>query len=789
MEVIMKRRSIYKLVMLWMLVGSTTNLFGMQAAAFVLTRVNPISVYAKYYQLLSLGYKSIFQYGFTKLLTGRNTKSPLGPQADYIEHVYETAHGIPHEIPLIKNDPINAENFAGNPPAPDVITQPVILQSQNPVSLEDKLAEIRGVLHECKQMGIRDYTYEKILSLNDLCIQGDKVLDRIFQKAKYEILEILCDDHGEFKGLPDNKAAEKISKIIAQFERDIHGKIHNYDPNYISKSYNPKFTEKIRSNAFNQDVFNVIDLCKKGKFQQAAAIVKKYYNFAWHKKYNKTLGKWGMKSQEHEHTNRHDIIKNVFDQRFCSAQKLAERVALQKKVEGLVAQMMAVLDSPACTPLQREDALSLLDAAGTLLEQTIKKNAKAEKELAFMLSDIEKMYASLAEESTQTSISIAASTKTDSIESAADQPSVDFVATTKESIADLTFDQQVLEELIADKALAQELQEILKSKTEEGLILEFSEKEVAEIDQACKEIIEALRKQYETTVDKYAKITEGCVIEHGEKLVENIKHPVIFAQNLLIDSAKIVKFALRLKLSQVVYELDPGFLLPGTREIVMSPIRDVRDVAKALYQLPFEEKYKLLINTGLDVGTQAVLFHGFGKLATSIERALTQLKAIEKAPQLISRPHYLAEVKKLTQVTEGQLVELQKLGKSLSGELSSAERAARPLDYGHSAIQYEQLKGALQTEEFTSIVKVTKHGLQRLIERGFSPDEVLSLLKKPDFIKIQTDGAKAFIKYIGENRYNFMAINEKTGKVISVLRQVSENKIIKLGKNYGWSIK
>jgi stage V sporulation protein SpoVS len=51
--------------------------------------------------------------------------------------------------------------------------------------------------------------------------------------------------------------------------------------------------------------------------------------------------------------------------------------------------------------------------------------------------------------------------------------------------------------------------------------------------------------------------------------------------------------------------------------------------------------------------------------------------------------------------------------------------------------QYENLKNALKAEEFTSIIDVTEHGLQRLIERGFEAEEVLNLVTIPDFIKVQ----------------------------------------------------
>lgn len=120
--------------------------------------------------------------------------------------------------------------------------------------------------------------------------------------------------------------------------------------------------------------------------------------------------------------------------------------------------------------------------------------------------------------------------------------------------------------------------------------------------------------------------------------------------------------------------------------------------------------------------------------------------------------------------------------------------SVRPLDYGHSARQYNQLKNALNAEErlaleqqFTNIIKCTKHGLERLLERGFEPEEVKSLITKPDYLKIQNDGAKAFIQKFGD-KYRIIVLNEKTGEIVTALKNTTLKKIINLGKNYGWEL-
>jgi len=93
----------------------------------------------------------------------------------------------------------------------------------------------------------------------------------------------------------------------------------------------------------------------------------------------------------------------------------------------------------------------------------------------------------------------------------------------------------------------------------------------------------------------------------------------------------------------------------------------------------------------------------------------------------------------------------------------------------------------LQTEEFTSVINCTEHGLERLIERGFLPEEVKSLVLNPDYIRIQSDGAKAFIQKIGE-KYRIMVLNETTGEVVTALKNTTLKKILALAKNYGWEL-
>lgn len=107
-------------------------------------------------------------------------------------------------------------------------------------------------------------------------------------------------------------------------------------------------------------------------------------------------------------------------------------------------------------------------------------------------------------------------------------------------------------------------------------------------------------------------------------------------------------------------------------------------------------------------------------------------------------------------------------------------------DSAHSVVQYERLKETLNEEQYTSIIKCTKHGVQRLIERNFKPEEVSLLIKQPDFSKTQEDGAIVLIRRAGDNKYNLIVYNQEKGAVVTALREISKQAIINLGKNYGY---
>ncbi|WP_165902209.1 DUF4258 domain-containing protein [Melghiribacillus thermohalophilus] len=101
----------------------------------------------------------------------------------------------------------------------------------------------------------------------------------------------------------------------------------------------------------------------------------------------------------------------------------------------------------------------------------------------------------------------------------------------------------------------------------------------------------------------------------------------------------------------------------------------------------------------------------------------------------------------------------------------------------HNVAQYQKLKKQLALEEIQSVVKTTKHGAERLIERGFTPKDISELKLNPDIVKTQSDGAEVFIKQVN-GKYN--VIVEGDNGVITALKNISKKSLDRLEKNYDW---
>ena len=83
----------------------------------------------------------------------------------------------------------------------------------------------------------------------------------------------------------------------------------------------------------------------------------------------------------------------------------------------------------------------------------------------------------------------------------------------------------------------------------------------------------------------------------------------------------------------------------------------------------------------------------------------------------------------------------------------------------------------------TQGAKTTKHGEERLKERGFSNKDI-SDTKSTTNIKTQKDGAKVYIKEVSEGKFN--VIVEGSSGIITALKGIGQKALDRLTKNYRW---
>lgn len=79
--------------------------------------------------------------------------------------------------------------------------------------------------------------------------------------------------------------------------------------------------------------------------------------------------------------------------------------------------------------------------------------------------------------------------------------------------------------------------------------------------------------------------------------------------------------------------------------------------------------------------------------------------------------------------------------------------------------------------------KTTKHGSERLKERGFSESDI-SNTKRTTNVKTQSDGARVYIKEVSSGKYN--VIIEGDNGIITALKNISKKSLDRLTKNYNW---
>jgi hypothetical protein len=280
----------------------------------------------------------------------------------------------------------------------------------------------------------------------------------------------------------------------------------------------------------------------------------------------------------------------------------------------------------------------------------------------------------------------------------------------------------------------------------------------------------------EGLLDKATCIADLCwtLLDYGQAIVEGAGLGLYTAaQDILTNPIEATvcivagKQVLAYQLCKVLYNVANIGLTAITdydtaKEKWDNYLKPINDIIAAIQHKEITIRESIKAGTALAVGwkAQSKLLGGMGKFCNTIQQ-----KALRFAQNNISS----FTIQEYLSTPEGYLL------KSIAKTSCNAS----------CPNQYEHLKQWLKIKEFTAVIKTSKHGIERLIERGFTPEEIRVIMQNPTLIKTQTDGALAYIKQIGQ-QFNVIVLNEKTEEVVTVLKHTTQKKLDQMGKNYGW---
>ncbi len=324
------------------------------------------------------------------------------------------------------------------------------------------------------------------------------------------------------------------------------------------------------------------------------------------------------------------------------------------------------------------------------------------------------------------------------------------------------------------------------------------------------------------TAETVALFTKGFAKGTAEYLYHAVNHPIEYVQGFVHGNLELAKQIGTLFLDIASLPSDESTIneheMQRCEQVLNRRIESITQVYNTLCETIPQMSREDWGHVSSRLFTDYLIFKGAGKGLNIAKNA--KVSAIIKQNSLLAKVHNNLEqallkhpelitpegitlkgvqVLEETGIVEENLLQAmsndaQKVKKNiplkeLTNDITeNIEVTEKPLDYGRTNIHRKQLKEALRKEEIKSIIDVTEHGLERLIERDFEMEEILALVTKPDYMKIQNNGTKALIKEISNNKYNIMIVNPETKKVVSALRNIDKQAIENLGKNYGWSI-
>jgi hypothetical protein len=276
--------------------------------------------------------------------------------------------------------------------------------------------------------------------------------------------------------------------------------------------------------------------------------------------------------------------------------------------------------------------------------------------------------------------------------------------------------------------------------------------------------------------DKATNIADFCwtVLDYGQAVAEGAAIGVYSAVTDIINNPIEATIAIVASKPLLAYQLSK--VLYNVADIGVTAITNLNDAKDKWnkYAEPLNDiidhisKKEISVRDAIKGGTsftvgliaQSKLLGGLGKFCDTIKQKATRFAQNNISSFTIQQ--YLS-------TPEGYL---------LRGVAKTSCSASCPN-------QYEHLKQWLRIKEFTSIIDTTRHGIERLIERGFTPKDVYDVLHHWSFTKLQKDGSIAYVKQIGSN-FNVLIFNKQTQKVITAIKNTDQKSLTQLGKKYGW---
>ena len=232
-----------------------------------------------------------------------------------------------------------------------------------------------------------------------------------------------------------------------------------------------------------------------------------------------------------------------------------------------------------------------------------------------------------------------------------------------------------------------------------------------------------------------------------------------------------------------------GFAATAAAQLYAGSALVTFQVLNATYQLGGIAADKLYTTDFKNLSFEKIVYH-LENVGTALKDHVSHIPTPQEIKKLVATGTHLYLDYKLTKALSSCYQHALKYTHASILKLKeyAQKRGLAKFAYPESVAQYQKFKEDLTIKEFTSIINVTKHGIKRLLERKFTPQDVLKLITEPDFTRTQLDGCTVLVKQINEGKYNILIFHPLQRKVVTALKGIDIKSINNLGKNYGWKL-